>query len=120
MVKSSPLSKGGAAVKQPRRGMFGSGLIFFLMLVILGGLAIGAVGLFAPTRLALVQEQTLGVLHGGIADTNEVVYVDNCVQVEGAEGPQAITRTRRIVTYRDGTMLEIVFSGPATSTNAQC
>ncbi|NJM07956.1 hypothetical protein HC891_19845 [Candidatus Gracilibacteria bacterium] len=106
--------------KQPRRGVFGAGFIFFLMLVIAGGLTIGAIGLFAPTRLALVQEHTLSVLHGGIADTSEVIYVDNCVQVEGADSPQAITRTRRIVTYRDGTMLEIVFSGPATSTNAQC
>jgi hypothetical protein len=100
--------------------MFGAGLTFFLMLVIVGGLLMGAIGLFAPTRLAFVQEQTLAVLHGGIADINEVVVVVNCVRVEGREALQAITRTERTVLYRDGTMLQVVFSGQPTSSNAQC
>ncbi|NTW02886.1 MAG: hypothetical protein HGA19_16665, partial [Oscillochloris sp.] len=37
-------------------------------------------------------------------------YVDGCVEVVDASGPRAITRTRRTVSFRDGTSLEVVFS----------
>lgn len=118
MVTSKQLPTQTTATRPKRRGLGGAGIMFFLMIVLAGALSLGAVGLFAPSRLALVQEQTLGLLHGGIAATDETTYVDGCVSVEGQEGPRAVTRTRRTVIFRDGTTLEVVFSGTPAPTNA--
>ena len=117
MVTSKQLP-GGAVVLRPRRGMGGAGIITLLVVLLAGLLAVAGVGLFAPARLALVHEHALALLHGGIAETFEETYVDGCVAVPDADSPQAVTRTRRIATYRDGTTLEVVFSNRPTPTNA--
>jgi hypothetical protein len=98
--------------------MGGAGILTLLIFLFAAVLALAGVGLFAPARLAIVHEQVLGLLHGGIADTFEETYVDGCVVVPGSDQAQAITRTRRIVTYRNGTTLEVVFSGRPAPTNA--
>jgi hypothetical protein len=116
MVTSKQLP-GGAVVIRPRRGM-GAGFLILLIVLLAAVIAVVGVGLFAPARLALVHEQTLGLLHGGIAATSEETYVDGCVAVAGADALQAVTRTRRVVTYRDSTTLEVVFSNRPTPTNA--
>lgn len=119
MVKSTPLPNGSVVIK-PQRRRNGAGLMFILVLLIAGVLALAGVGLFAPTRLALVQEQALGLLHGGVVNTSEQTFVDGCVQTEGAVTPQAVTRTRRTLVFRDGTSLEVTFSGAPAPTNVQC
>lgn len=98
--------------------MGGAGIITLLILVLIGAIAVAGVGIFAPVRLAVAQERALELLHGGIADTFEETYVDGCVRVPGADAPRAVTRTRRIVTFRDGTSFEVVFSGKPQPTNA--
>ncbi len=125
MVKSTSLqnsspSNGSTATKPQRRRSSGGGLIFLLLLLLAVSLGLAGVGLFAPTRLAIAQEQTLGLLNGGIMSSTETTYVDGCVRIPGADQPQAITRTRRSVVFRNGTTLEIVFSGRPAPTNVQC
>jgi hypothetical protein len=90
------------------------------MLLLIGTVAFAGVGFFAPTRLAMAQEQALGLLHGGVASTDEQPFVDGCVLLEGASAPQAVTRTRRTVVFRDGTALEVTFSGKPAPTNVGC
>lgn len=92
--------------------------MFFLTIVLAGAIALGGVAIFMPARLALVQERLIGLVHGGIANVYEETYVDGCVSVDGADGPRAITRTRRITSFGDGTTLEVVFSGQPALTNA--
>lgn len=118
MVTSKQLPSGTVMVKPRRRGLGGAGLIIFLFVALTIVLTLAGYGLFAPTKLAIAQEQTLGVLHGGIAAVSEQTYVDGCVAVEGSDGPQAVTRTHRVVTFYDGTTLETVFSGKPARTNA--
>lgn len=118
MVTSKQLPGGSVVLKPRRRGFGGAGIVLFLLIVLAGALTLGAVGLFAPARLAIVHERTLSLLHSGILSTDEQTYVDGCVMVEGLEGPQAVTRTHRTVTYNDRTSLEVVFSGPPAPTNA--
>lgn len=118
MVTSKQLPGGSVVIKPRRRGVGGAGIIAMLLILLTGAVALAGVGLFAPARLAIAHERALGLLHGGIADSFEETYVDGCVVVEGAASPQAITRTRRIVLYRDGTSLEVVFSGQPAPTNA--
>lgn len=118
MVTSRELP-GAHAQRRPRgRGISGAGSLLILLLLIGGALALAGAGLFAPARLAIAHEHALGLLHGGLAASVEETYVDGCVAVEGAPAPQAVTRTRRIVTYQDGTSLEVVFSGKPAPTNA--
>lgn len=117
MVTSKQLPSGSVVVR-PRRGGTGAGIIALLLILFFGAIALAGVGLFAPTRLAIVHEHALGLLHGGIVDVAEETFVDGCVSVPGAASPQAVTRTRRLVAYRDGTSLEVVFSGKPAPTNA--
>jgi hypothetical protein len=117
MVTSKQLPNGSVVIR-PRRSVGGAGLIALLMILLTGVIAVAGIGLFAPTRLAAAHEQALGLLHGGVADVDERSYVDGCVAVEGAEGPRAVMRTWRKVSYRDGTTLEVVFSGQPAATNA--
>ncbi|PDW04103.1 hypothetical protein CJ255_05270 [Candidatus Viridilinea mediisalina] len=98
--------------------MGGFGFKFLLIMLTLAMLGLGGIGIFAPSRLAIFQEQALGLLHGGIADRNEETFVDGCVRVANSDVPQAITRTKRTVIFGDGTTLEITFSGRPTATNA--
>lgn len=118
MVTSKQLPGSTVVLKPRRRGLGGAGLILFLIVALSIALTLAGFGLFAPTRLALAQEQTLGLLHGGIVAVSEQTYVDGCVSLEGYDGPQAITRTHRVVSFYDGTTLEVVFSGKPAQTNA--
>lgn len=118
MVQTKQVPTNQTAVRPRRRGISGGGFLFLLFLLLIGALALGGLAIFVPTRLALPQEQVLGLLHGGVVDTFEETYVDGCVQVDGQEGLRAVTRTRRYTTFRDGTTLEVVFSDRPAITNA--
>lgn len=120
MVKSSPLPKGTVVLRPRRHALAGASFMFILLMVLIGALLFAGMGLFAPTRLAMGQERVLSLLHGGIAQVDEATFVDGCVRVDGSNAPQAITRTRRTVIFRDGTSLEVVFSNPPTPTNVGC
>jgi hypothetical protein len=118
MVTSKDLPKGSVVIK-PRRGAAGGATIILLLLFLaVGAIALAGLGIFSPASLAAPQERILGLLHGGIADTVEETYVDGCVKIPDADGPRAITRTRRMISFRDGTSLEVVFSGAPALTNA--
>lgn len=118
MVTSKQIPSSQTTARPKKRGMGGAGFMFLLIILVVGALGLGGIGLFAPTRLAIVHERTLSLLHGGIASSNEQTYVDGCVRVEGQEGPRAVTRTQRTVVFGDGTTLEVVFSGAPAATNA--
>jgi hypothetical protein len=113
MVTSKELP---SATPRPRRKR--SGATFVLLLLITATIALGGVALFLPTHLGIAQEYIVGALHGGVAERYEEHYVDGCVTIPGADGPRAVTRTRRYTTFRDGTTLEVVFSGRPVPTNA--
>ena len=117
MVKSTPLPNGSVILKT-RRGVNVGLFILGLILLLAVTLAISVGTLFSPNSLALGQEQALRLFHGGIAGRHEETFVDGCVQVEGTESPQAITRTRRLTLFNDGTTLEVIFSGRPAPTNA--
>jgi hypothetical protein len=118
MVKSVPMRDHSIVIKPRRRGRVGFALLLALVLVV-GVLLIGF-GVFSPARLAFAQEQTLSLLHGGVAAREERTYVDACVQLPNAEGPQAVTRTVRTIAFRDGTSLSVVFSSGPTPSVASC
>ena len=120
MVKSTPLPNGSVIIKTRRMGARAGLMMMLFVGMIAFALAVAATGLFAPNSLALVQEQALGVLRGGIVAQDEQTFVDGCVRLEGFETAQAITRTKRVVVYADGTTLEVVFSGRPTPTNMAC
>lgn len=117
MVQSRQIPTNQSTLRPRRRGIPG-GFVFLFLLLLIGAIALSGFAIFMPTRLALPQEQVLGLLHGGIADAYEETYVDGCVQVEGQDGFRAVTRTRRYTTFRDGTTLEVVFSDRPAITNA--
>ena len=94
--------------------------VVFLIVLLTASLALLGIGLFAPAKLALVQEHMLGVFHGGVANIAEHTFVDACVEPQDAEGPQAVTRTIRTTVFRDGTSLSVTFSSIPTPTNSQC
>jgi hypothetical protein len=103
---------------KPRRGLGGAGLIIFLLVALTCSLTLAGFGIFTPTKLAIAQEQALGLLHGGIAVVDEQTFVDGCVAIEGYDAPQAITRTHRTTFYSDGTTFEVIFSAKPAATNA--
>jgi hypothetical protein len=94
--------------------------MILLILLLLGSVSLFGVGFLAPARLALAQEQVLGVLHGGIVDREERTFVDGCVRVEGLDAPQAVTRTIRLSRFGDGTSLMVIFDSRPTPTNVPC
>ncbi len=100
--------------------MRGAGGLVFLIIIVLVVISLGGTGFMAPVRLGLAQEFVLGVVHGGIVDVREDIYVDNCVRIEGDERVLAVQRTRRTVFFGDGTTLETIFSGQPVESNAQC
>jgi hypothetical protein len=118
MVTSKQLPNGSVVLKPRRRAVGGAAFLLFLFFLMLATIGLAGIGIFAPARLAAAQERALGLLHGGIVDTTEETFVDGCVQVADASAPQAITRTRRQISFRDGTSLEVVFSGVPAPTNA--
>lgn len=77
-------------------------------------LAISLIGLgfLQPVKLAVAQEFIIGFTRGGIRETIEVTSVDSCIRVAGSNQLQSITRTRRVTTYNNGSVLELVFSDP--------
>ena len=116
MVKSAPMRDHSIVIKPRRRA--GRGIALLLIVLALALAAMLVMGLFVPARLALVQEHVVGVLHGGVAASDERTFVDACVQ--SADGPQAVTRTVRTTIFQDGTSIAVTFSSAPTPTNSQC
>jgi hypothetical protein len=105
-------------IKPRRRGARG---IALLLLVLLSAGTIGlGFGFFAPARLALFQERAIGLLHGGVAGSEEHTFIDACVSIPDADGAQAVTRTVRTTNFGDGSSLSVTFSSPPSPTNSQC
>src|SRR5512134_2064172 len=74
MVKSAPMRDHSIVIKPRRRGVGGLALLLALLLSA-GVLGLG-LGLFAPAKLSLPQERAIGLLHGGVAGTEERTFVD--------------------------------------------
>jgi hypothetical protein len=105
-------------IKPRRRGASGMALLL-VVLFSAGVLALGF-GFFAPSKLFLLQERAIGLLHGGVAGSEERTFIDACVSVPDADGAQAVTRTVRTTSFGDGTSLSVTFSSPPAPTNSQC
>jgi hypothetical protein len=105
-------------IKPRRRGA--SGLALLLVLLLSAGVLALGFGFFAPSKLSLLQERAIGLLHGGVIASEERTFIDACVSVPDAEGAQAVTRTVRTTSFRDGTALTVTFSSPPAPTNSQC
>jgi hypothetical protein len=118
MVKSAPMRDHSIVIKPRRRAARGIGLL--LLIVILSSAALLGSGFFIPARLAIVQERVVAVFHGGVVESEERTFVDACVAVEGADGPQAVTRTVRTTTFGDGTSIAVTYSSLPTPTNSTC
>lgn len=118
MVKSAPMRDHSIVIKPRRRS--GIGAVLLLIMLFAASLAGLGVGFFVPAKLALVQEQLVGIFHGGVASITERTFVDACIGPQDAEGPQAITRTIRTAIFHDGTSLSVIFSSIPTPTNSQC
>ncbi|MFO7166738.1 MAG: hypothetical protein DIU80_001805 [Chloroflexota bacterium] len=108
-----------SVVIKPKRQRGVGAVVLLVLLLVLSIAGLGA-GFFAPASLSLAQEQVLGLLHGGIVATDEQTFVDACVSVAGMQGPQAVTRTIRTTTFRDGTTLTVAFTSRPTPTITQC
>lgn len=100
--------------------MRGSPGLIIILFFLLTGVSVLGVGVMSPVRLGVIQEQVIGLIHGGIVNQDLETFVDNCVIIREGEPPRAIPRTRRRVFFRDGTSLEIIFSGTPIASNAQC
>jgi hypothetical protein len=108
-----------SVVIKPRRRA-GSGVVILLALALIAAIALAGFGIFSPARLAYAQEQTLGLLHGGVVGREEHTFVDACVLLPDADGPQAVTRTVRTIAFADGTVLAVTFSSSPTPSMAPC
>lgn len=117
MVKSAPMRNHSILIKPRRRFGARAALLLLFALVIA---ALLGVALFAPAKLALAQEQAIGLLHGGVAERAERTYVDACVRIDGADDPYAVTRTVRTISFRDGSSLSVTFSSIPTPSVASC
>jgi uncharacterized membrane protein YgcG len=118
MVKSVPMRDHSVVIKPRRRA--GPGIVIMLVLMLaVAGTLIGF-GFLSPTRLAFAQERTLGLLHGGVFDREERTFIDACVELQGVQGNQAVTRTIRTITFNDGTSLSVTFSTSPAPTTAVC
>jgi hypothetical protein len=118
MVKSAPMRDHSIVIKPRRRA--GKLLAALLVLLMLSGVMILGLGFFAPARIALAQERVVAALHGGVATSEERTFVDACVILPGANGPQAVTRTTRTTIYNDGAAISVTFSSPPTPSNGTC
>jgi uncharacterized membrane protein YgcG len=118
MVKSVPMRDHSVVIKPRRRAGPGT-LIMLVLLLAVAGTLIGF-GFLSPTRLVFAQERTLSLLHGGVLDREERTFIDACVELQGAEGNQAVTRTVRTITFNDGTSLSVIFSTSPSPTTAVC
>jgi hypothetical protein len=118
MVKSAPMRDHSIVIKPRRRGAGGMALLLALLLsASLLGLGFS---FFAPAKLALLQERTISLLHGGIAVSDERTFIDACVSLPDADGTQAVARTVRTTYFRDGTSLSVTFNSAPAPTNSQC
>jgi len=93
--------------------------LLIILIVLLGGGWLLGTAYMAPMNLSVLQEQVVGLAHGGVVGSDEEVLVDNCVPVRGREGLWNITRLRRIVFFADGSRFEFTYSSPP-SENANC
>ena len=118
MVKSVPVRDHSIVIKPRRRA--GSGAAIMLALVLIVAVLLAGFGIFSPARLAYAQEQTLGLLHGGVIGRAERTFVDACVLLPDADGPQAVMRTVRTIAFGDGTTLAVTFSSSPTPSVASC
>jgi hypothetical protein len=118
MVKSAPMRDHSIVIKPRRRSA--TGAVLLLIILLSSQVTMLGVGFFAPAKLAVVQERIIGLLHGGIARSEEHTFVDACIEGQGAEGPQAVTRTIRTAVFLDGTSLSVSFSTIPTPTNSRC
>lgn len=118
MVKSVPMRDHSVVIKPRRKSA--SGLLALLIVLLLIGVLATGVTFFVPARIALLQERMIGLLHGGVAASEERTFVDACVMVPGADTPQAVTRTVRTTIFADGTSLSVTFNSSPTPTNSQC
>lgn len=93
-----------------RRGP--SGCLLWLFVITMLAISLLGLGFLQPVKLAVAQEFIIGITRGGVRETIEVTSVDSCIRVAGSDQLQSITRTRRVTTYNNGAILEIVFSDP--------
>ncbi len=96
--------------KPPKRRRSGCTIWLFILVFLI--LSIIGVGLFKPVTLAIAQEFVVGVTRGGILKTEEETKVDSCIPDEKTNALVSVTRTRRVTTYNNGSVLEITFSDP--------
>jgi hypothetical protein len=89
--------------------MRGVGVLVIVVSVMLV-LAMAATGYLAPARLSMIQEHSIGLVRGGVIDTQESYSVETCVPIDGREGLWAVSRTRRTTFYNDGTSLLVEFT----------
>jgi hypothetical protein len=104
-------------LSSPRRRL-GFGKLVLFGFVMIGIVAVLLLGLFRPAQLAIVQEQVLALLHGGVASREEQRYIEACVATP--DGFQASERTIRTVHYKDGTWLSVSFAARPSKTTASC
>lgn len=116
MVQSA--SRLGQATSKARRRS-GAGTLFMLMILAVGLGVLLFVGFLAPTKLVTPQEQLLGLLHGGIATIDDAVKVE-CVAQDQDGVRQATTSTERTITFRDATVLTIIFNTAPAPTTLNC
>lgn len=105
------------SISPPRRRL-GFAKLVLLGFVIFSVIVVLLFGLFRPAQLAIVQEQVLALLHGGIASREEQRYIEACVATP--DGFQASERTIRTVHYKDGTWLSVSFAARPSKTTASC
>ncbi|HWQ15109.1 MAG TPA: hypothetical protein VNL77_20090 [Roseiflexaceae bacterium] len=109
-----------SVVVKPRRKRGAGAMALLVLLLLLAGVSALGAAAFAPISLGFVQEHVLGLVHGGVVATEERTFVDACAQLPDAEGPQAVTRTVRTTTFRDGTQLSVTFTSGPMPTITKC
>lgn len=113
MVRSTPIHQ---TVIRERRSGFGVIRLFFFLIVVFFAVAVLAIAFVWPAKLAIIHERTLSIVHGGVVSSRENTIVD-CILIDGFEGPQAVSRTVRTTTFRDGTSLSVTFNSRPSPMN---
>jgi hypothetical protein len=110
-----------------------SGPLLILIVIIFFPIILLAVGKYEPTKLAIIQEQILGILHGGVSRPSESSEVDPCVVVpyqqrtpiengviiQQRQTMKAVRRFERTVRFGDGAEMTIIYSAPPEN-NPEC
>ncbi|WP_298815178.1 hypothetical protein [Chloroflexus sp.] len=89
-----------------------SGCTLWLFVLVMLTISLLGLGFLQPLRLAIAQEYIIGITRGGIRETVQTTSVDSCIRVAGSNELQSVTRTRRVTTYNNGAVLELIFSDP--------